>query len=70
MMCHMVADDLDELHVMADAIGLKREWYQNGRWQHYDVSKTKRRLAIQHGAIAITDRDIVGRGLGKKESER
>ena len=29
IMCHMVADTLEELHIMADAIGVKRKWFQS-----------------------------------------
>ena len=53
--CHMIADDLGELHTMAAKIGLKRSWFQhksNGT-PHYDLTLAKRRLAIEKGAISI-----------------
>jgi hypothetical protein len=50
-MSHMIADTDDELHAMADKIGVMRRWFQG---DHYDISITKRELAIQHGARAIT----------------
>jgi len=28
-MCHMLADTSDELHVMADLIGVARQWFQD-----------------------------------------
>jgi hypothetical protein len=59
-MCHMLADTLDELHAMADAIGMKREWFQNSKdHPHYDLSLTKRALALRHGAIEIDNRQLV-----------
>lgn len=51
--CHMWCDgDLDELHAMADRIGLKRSWFQtkNTRFLHYDPVPSKRALALRHGA--------------------
>jgi len=66
IMCHMVADTLEELHEMADAVGLRREWFQSGRWNHYDVSKGRRAKAITLGAIEISDREIVKKGIGRK----
>ncbi len=58
VMCHMVADSLDELHEMADKIGMKRKWFQprDGVMAHYDISLSKRALAVQHGAKEITIR--------------
>lgn len=59
VMCHMIADSLDELHAMADRIGIQRRWFQGPpkhRTPHYDICKAKRRLAIQHGAIEVNDR--------------
>jgi len=53
-MCHMYADTIEELHKMADTIGLKREWFQDKkRVPHYDVTLSKRALAIQNGAEPV-----------------
>lgn len=59
IMCHMIADDLDELHQMADKIGIQRKWFQNKSIPHYDVSKSKKALAIQHGAKEVTSIELV-----------
>lgn len=54
--CHMYADTPEELHEMADAIGLKRSWFQcRIDLPHYDLTAGKRRLAVTRGAIE-TDR--------------
>lgn len=58
VMCHMFADTLDELHAMADAIGIQRKWFQSppaASWEHYDISLGKKDLAIARGAV-LTDR--------------
>jgi hypothetical protein len=55
-MCHMSADTLDELHTMADSIGLRREWFQG---DHYDVALRRRNLAVKAGAKEITTREMV-----------
>ncbi|AUH51070.1 DUF4031 domain-containing protein [Chromobacterium sp. ATCC 53434] len=58
VMCHMLADTDDELHAMADRIGVARRWHQAPpkHESHYDISLGKRALAIQHGAVSITTR--------------
>ena len=58
-MCHMVADTEEELHEMADKIGMRREWFQNGSHPHYDVSKSRRKMAVENGAVEITIRELV-----------
>ena len=42
IMCHMVADTLEELHAMADRIGMRRSWFQPRSSPHYDLSKSRR----------------------------
>ncbi len=53
---HLQADSLEELHTFAASIGLRREWFQSkpGRpdHDHYDLTASKRVLAIEHGATA------------------
>jgi len=53
-MCHMIADTPDELHAMADLIGVERRWFQQppkASFWHYDIAKSKRTLAVAAGAI-------------------
>ena len=53
-MCHMIADTEDELHAMADRIGVARRWYQG---DHYDIALSKRAAAVAAGAVEITMRE-------------
>lgn len=49
--CHMATDGpLEELHAMAERIGLKRAWFQNdyGTHPHYDLVPSKRTLALTY----------------------
>jgi hypothetical protein len=58
-MCHMIADSDDELHAMADRIGVARRWWQSPEktsGSHYDIALSKKALAIAAGAVAITYR--------------
>ena len=71
-MCHMVADSDEELHAMADKIGVARKWHQNPqtmrvRNSHYDICLAKKALAIEYGAVPITFRQL-GRMLNYKSS--
>lgn len=59
IMSHMLADTVEELHDMADKIGLKREWFQNERTPHYDLCQAKKQLAIENGAIEVDRKKIV-----------
>ncbi len=64
LMCHMVADNLEALHAMADKLGIARRWFQNkpGRVPHYDLCKAKRAKAIKLGAVEVTWRELVAVG--------
>lgn len=61
IMSHMVADTVDELHAMAQRLGLKRSWFQVSRngMPHYDICQTKRAQAISFGAVEIDRRKMV-----------
>lgn len=60
IMCHMVADSTEELLAMADRIGVARKWMQHPGtpYEHFDVSKAKRALAVEAGAEEVTQRDV------------
>jgi len=59
--CHMTADTIDELHQMAARLGLKRSWFQahktNPALHHYDLTASKRALAVRYGAKELTFRE-------------
>lgn len=58
-MCHMLATTDEELHAMADHIGVLRRYWQSPRrtsGSHYDIAMSKRALAVRAGAIEITMR--------------
>jgi hypothetical protein len=53
---HMMADTVEELHAMATRIGLRRAWFQG---DHYDLTPSRRALAVKYGAKEVTSRDLV-----------
>lgn len=58
-MCHMTADSLDELHGMAELIGMQRRWFQippKASHPHYDIPEDKRLHAISLGAVEVCPR--------------
>lgn len=61
IMCHMTADTLEELHEMAQSIGIRRKWFQDKSIPHYDISLSKRAMAVELGAIEETSRESVTR---------
>ncbi|MEP4050794.1 MAG: DUF4031 domain-containing protein [Litorimonas sp.] len=59
IMCHMIADTLEELHMMADQIGMERRWFQappKASHPHYDIPEHKRAKALALGAIEVCQR--------------
>ena len=66
IMCHLWADTDAELLAMVDKIGVQRKWIQGhptlshgkhreASWVHFDISITKKEIALNHGAI-LTDK--------------
>lgn len=59
--CHLFADTLKELHAAASVIGLRRQWFQDKRYPHYDLTTYGRQLAVRRGATEIDARDWIRR---------
>ena len=59
-MSHMIADTTEELLEMCDKIGVNRRWIQDAGSanEHFDIAYSKRQLAVEHGAIQITMREL------------
>lgn len=59
ILCHMWSDrSLDELFAFADALGLRRSWFQEppgASWEHFDISLGVKREALSRGAV-LTDK--------------
>lgn len=53
---HLTTTDIDELHAMARKIGLKRAWFQDKTFPHYDCQRRIRALAVAAGAV---ERDLM-----------
>lgn len=54
---HMVSDvSLAELHLFAEAIGVKRHWFHKN---HYDLREEERQAAVAAGAREASAREIV-----------
>ena len=60
VMCHMIADTTDELHAMADKIGVSRRWIQSEGTsrEHYDICLSKKHEAVSLGAIEVTMQEL------------
>ena len=54
--CHMTADSLPELHRFATGLGLRRSYFQDGTFPHYDLTSGMRFKAIRFGAVEIQTR--------------
>lgn len=61
LMCHMVADTLDELHEMAVKLGVRRYFQAHPRHPHYDICNSKREMAISQGAIPVSRRTALSK---------
>lgn len=64
VMCHAWGDTREELFEMMQTIGVQLKWFQrpdwpgeikgmNASWEHFDISMTKRALAVATGAIEV-----------------
>lgn len=65
--CHLVADSVDELHLFASRLGLRRSWFQKfATYPHYDVTVECRKNALALGAFEGTRPQIITCGRQMK----
>ena len=60
--CHLLADDIDELHRFAALLGVMLSSYQGPpktSAPHYDLTAFERRRALALGAVSCSREDIV-----------
>jgi signal recognition particle subunit SEC65 len=57
--CHLLADDLGELHDFARRLGMPRAAFQDRRYPHYDLPEERRLIAVELGAVQVTLREII-----------
>ena len=57
--CHLLADDRDELHAMADALGIPRRFFQDHPWRwHHDLPEHLRARAVGLGARELSLHEV------------
>ncbi|MBB5546634.1 DUF4031 domain-containing protein [Paraburkholderia fungorum] len=69
--CHMFTDslDLEELHVFAERIGMRRMWFQLHKVApHYDLTASRRAAALLLGAIEVDRREASGIWRARREA--
>lgn len=59
--CHLIADSVEELIEFAEAIGLRREWFQSKSSPHFDLTAQARVAAVANGAIELDIRNFVNK---------
>lgn len=58
--CHMMTDgNIDELHKMAEKLGIRRYFQEHDTHPHYDLFPSKREAAIKLGAVSVSGREMV-----------
>lgn len=59
--CHLIADSIPELITFAKLIGMQECWFQPKSSPHFDLTESKRKLAIKKGAIELDRSDYVAK---------
>ena len=67
--CHLLADEREELHQMADQLGVPRRIFQDHPWRwHYDLPAHLRPKAVALGAIEVKLSEV-GALLARRKRE-
>lgn len=56
--CHLLADTKEELVDFAvNSLGMNPRWLQDTRVPHFDLVESRRRMAVENGAIELSRKD-------------
>jgi hypothetical protein len=67
--CHLLADTREELHEMADALGVPERFFQDHPWRwHHDLPEQLRARAVELGAREVTLHEV-GALLRRRRAE-
>lgn len=67
--CHLTTDGpLEELHVFAERIGMKRAWFQARSTPHYDLTPRLRERALLAGAAFVPAREQARARMAQKRA--
>jgi hypothetical protein len=67
--CHLLADTREELHTMAEALGIPHRYFQDHPWRwHHDLPEPLRARAVELGAREITMHEV-GALLKRRKTE-
>lgn len=71
---HLASPDIEELHIFAIQIGLKRSWFQNhATIPHYDLTSGMHRRALVAGAKLVSGKELAwqcSKVFAKQRAER
>lgn len=75
--CHLYDSEgnVESLHAFAAQLGMKRSWFQPARpgqrpqHNHYDLTPTKRMLAVELGATEVDLRTMANHMIGNVTNE-
>ena len=72
VMCHLIADTTKELLAMVDKIGVRRKWIQDQgtHREHFDIALSKKKLALENGAIEIEYGIVLAEMLEQKKNRQ
>jgi len=60
---HMVADSIEELHLFAEQIGVKKHFFHRSKTApHYDITSEQHPLALANGALLVSSREVLAKG--------
>ena len=59
--CHLIADSVAELKTFAVEMGLRVAWFQHKSSPHFDLTAEARKIAVQNGAIELSNREFVAK---------